>query len=581
MISIKNLSFAFPDKELYDDVSFSIERGQSLAFIGSSGSGKSTLAEIILDDDKYMYDGKIEREDSYKIGFVSQFYDVDLSKEITVFEYIAQDFVALEAKIHGLCEEMGTTDDLDEVMEEYQKALDKSEAIDGDNYENNINKKLNLANLFQQKDLDISKLSGGEYKLIQVIKQMLTTPHFVIMDEPDAFLDFDNLKALRNLINSYKGTMLTITHSRYLLNHCFNKILHLENKKIQEFEGNYIDYNFELLATKVELQELACRDTEEIERNKIMIDKLRTIATHHDAAANGRSLHARVTYAHRLEARRIKDPYICVEQPEIILKAENVKAEETVLRVSDLDIAFEEVLMKDVNFEIKGTDKVAVIGANGTGKTSLIREIYKNSNPSITYGEDVTVSYLSQNQGEMFEENSSIYDAFFDLGFQTYDEISSYLLKFGFPEEKMNQKISSLSGGEKNILGLAKISNQSSNFLILDEPISHLDTYSQIALEESIRNYNGALLMISHDFYSIVNCADYVLIIENQTVRKMQMRKFRKMIYASHFDKDYLQLEQSKKELETKIEQALDKKDFESAKVLVEGLEEIITGMKN
>jgi ATP-binding cassette subfamily F protein 3 len=140
----------------------------------------------------------------------------------------------------------------------------------------------------------------------------------------------------------------------------------------------------------------------------------------------------------------------------------------------------------------------------------------------------------------------------------------------------MNQKIVALSGGEKNLLQLAKISASKANILLLDEPTSHLDTYSQIALEGAIANYNGAILMISHDFYSIANCMDYVLLIEDKTIRRMSIRKFRRMIYANHFDKDYIEIEQKKKVVETKIALALRDTNFALARVLSEELEELI-----
>lgn len=186
------------------------------------------------------------------------------------------------------------------------------------------------------------------------------------------------------------------------------------------------------------------------------------------------------------------------------------------------------------------------------------------------------MSFLSQLKGEILNESNTILDEFFDAGFETNQAIQSYLSEYGFGKEVLNQKISSLSGGEKNILQLAKISVGNANMLLLDEPTSHLDTYSQMALEKAIENYNGAVLMISHDFYSIVNGMDYVLIIENNTIRKMSMRKFRKIIYAHHFDRDYLELEQKKKEIETKIAIALKDTDFALAKVLSEKLEELI-----
>ena len=154
--------------------------------------------------------------------------------------------------------------------------------------------------------------------------------------------------------------------------------------------------------------------------------------------------------------------------------------------------------------------------------------------------------------------------------------LNNRISRYGFNEEVLKQKISSLSGGERNILQLAKVSSTKANMLLLDEPTSHLDTYSQMALEKAIQNYNGAILMISHDYHFIVNCMDYVLMIEDKTIRKVSMRKFRKMIYANYFDKDYLEIEQKKKLVETKIERALMDTNFELAKTLSKELEELI-----
>ena len=370
--------------------------------------------------------------------------------------------------------------------------------------------------------------------------------------------------------------MLVITHNRYLLNHCFNKIIHLENKLLQEFDGRYIDYNFTLLQKKIELQELAVADTEEIQRNQLIINNLRSLATTHTEAARGKSLKARKKIQERLIARRIQAPFVEIKQPDIHFTIANNLEDAIVLTVKDYSAAFDEILLNDVNFEIKSTDKVALIGPNGTGKTTLLRDIYKNSKDSIEINETIQTAFLSQLQGEMLDESETVLDYFFDLGFKTYDEISSYLSNYTFDESVLHQKIGALSGGEKNILQLAKISAGKADLLLLDEPTSHLDTYSQIALEQAIANYKGAVLMISHDFYTIVNCADYVLIIDDKTIRKMSMRKFRQMIYARHFDKDYLELEQKKKAVETKIELALKNTDFELAKGLSEELEAII-----
>lgn len=577
MIKADNLSFSFPQKELYNNISFTLEEAQHCAFIGTSGSGKSTLIDILMDPERYMFEGKLEMDPTCTIGYVSQFSQLDRTKETTVFEYIGEEFIKVQNEINVICTEMETSTDIESLLEKYQLALDAFDAMDGNDFESNIHKQLNLANLMKLRDVRVSDLSGGEFKLIQVIKEMLNSPDLMIMDEPDVFLDFENLNALKNLINAHKGILLVVTHNRYLLNHCFNKILHLENTEIQEFDGRYIDYNFSLLQTKIELQELTIAEEEEIGRNEGIIDNLRAIATYNSEASRGRALKARVRFQERLEARRLKAPFVDIKQPNISLDIDHELEEDTtVINVSNYGVAFDELLLENVNFEIKSTDKVALIGANGTGKTTLLRDIFKNNHESIEINADAKVAYLSQLQGEVLKDSNTILEEFIDAGFETYDEVRSYLSHYGFEGEIVNQKIESLSGGEKNILQLAKVSASKANVLLLDEPTSHLDTYTQLALEKAIEEYKGAILMISHDFYSVVNGMDYVLIIDDKTIRKMTIRKFRKMIYANHFDRDYLETEQNKKAVETKIELALKDNNFELAKGLVDELEELI-----
>ena len=576
MIKVDKLSYSFPQKNLYNDISFTLEDGQHCAFIGTNGSGKSTLIDIFMDPEKYLFDGSLEIDPSYRIGYVCQFQEIDKTQDITVFEYLAENFIKLQNEITSICTEMETSSDIETLLEKYQDALDEFESINGDDFENIIDKKLNLIELIKYKNLSISQLSGGEFKLIQVIKSMLTNPDLLIMDEPDVFLDFKNLNALKNLINAHKGTLLVITHNRYLLNHCFNKILHLENMEIQEFDGNYINYNFSLLQTKIELQELAAADTEEIERNEILIDRLRELASENAEQFRGKTLRARVKFQERLEKRRIKAPFVEIKQPNIIFITTDEVEEKTALKVTDYELSFDEVLLKDVNFEIKSTDKVAIVGANGAGKTTLFQTIFNNNNSSIEINENIKIGYLSQLQGQTLNYSNTIADEFFDIGFKTYDDIKEYLEGYNFDEELLNQKIGTLSGGEKNLIQLAKISEVGADLLLLDEPTSHLDTYSQIALEKAIKNYKGAILMVSHDYYTIANCMDYVLFIENKKIRKININHFKDIIYANHFNKDYLKIEQKKKSVETKIELALRDNNFLLAQSLCEDLEKII-----
>ena len=588
MIKAEKLSYSFPQKDLYNKISFTLEDDVHCAFIGTNGTGKSTLVDMILHPDNYLYDGRLIVDVPGRIGYVSQFYSLDEEKEVTVFDYLSEEFVRLQNEINTICDEMATADELDELMERYQNVMDQFQAIDGDFYESNIRKQLKIANLKDYENHLLTNLSGGEFKLIQVIREMMISPKFIIMDEPDVFLDFEHLNALKNLINSHKGTLLVITHNRYLLNHCFNKILHLENAELQEFDGTYVDYNFALLEMKIEQQELAAADMEEIERNRKIVERLRNEATKVDSATKGRSLKARVSLLERLEARKTKSPFVDIKQPQIELHtsakssddvqgdvsgqtdADETTSEErteqnhekVILEVENYSVAFDRQIMEEV----------AIVGPNGTGKTTILRDIYKNNNPAIKLAPDLKIAYLSQMHGEVFNEKEMVLKNFEDAGFETEAEIVRYLKTYGFEEELVYNKV-------ENLLQLAKISRMDADFLLLDEPTSHLDTYSQLALEQAIEKYEGAVLMVSHDFYTVANCMDYVLFVEEKKLRKMSIRKFRKMIYADHFDKNYLELEQKKKELENRISFALQTGKFEEAGKYCDDLEQIINQM--
>ena len=581
MIQVEKLSYGFPTKELYKNVSFTLEEGQHCAFIGSNGTGKTTLVDMIIDPEKYLYDGKIMKSEESRIGYVNQFSKSEKDQQMTVFEYLSEKFVQNQIETAKVCEEMAVAEDLEPVFARYQELMDLYQAMDGDNYESNIKKQLYLVGMTSHENTEISALSGGEYKLLQVMKEMLQQPNLLIMDEPDVFLDFEHLNGLRALINSYKGTLLVITHNRYLLNHCFNKILHLENTDIQEFDGSYIDYNYALLQKKIELQEIVAEEQEEIARAEKMVERLRAEATRASIASLGRTVHAKQTYLDRLKARAIKEPFVDIRLPKITLpEVEISDKEQIILAIEGYDVAFDETILENVSFELKAGEKVALVGANGTGKTTLLRDVFKNVNPAIKINEDVKIGFLSQLHGEMLDESKTVYEEFENLGFEKKAEIYNYLKEYCFEEETLTQKIGQLSGGEQNLLQLAKIAVSNSNLLLLDEPTSHLDTYSQIALEKAVSEYKGAVLMVSHDFYNIVNCADYILFVEEKSMRPMRIRSFRKKIYDNHFSKEYLELEQKKKELETRVSAALKSKDFAVAKKLCEQLEETIGKMK-
>ena len=575
MIQVKKLSFDFPAKVLYKEVSFSLEMGQHCAFIGSNGSGKSTLVDMIINPDKYMYDGKIIKDESCRIGYASQFAVRDKEQEQTVFEYLSEKFVKNQNATVAICEEMAVAENVEPLFEKYQALLDEFVSMDGDNYISNIQKQLYIAGMRELEETKLSELSGGEYKLLQIMKEMLLSQNLLVLDEPDVFLDFGNLNRLCKLINGYKGTLLAITHNRYLLNHCFNKILHLEDGDIQEYDGSYSEYRCSQLKEKLKLKQQSIEEQEEIYRTEKMVDALRIRATIVANPTLGNAVNAKQTQLDRLLARQIKEPFIELREPLIEFKPVEVKDDYTVLSVTDYSVSFDDVLLENISFELKSGEKVAIVGPNGTGKTTLIKDILKNNHLSIKIDENINYACLSQLTDENIDETKTVFEVMENLGFETKESISRYLEKFCLEGDALKQKVGQLSGGEKNLLKIAMIANTNAELLILDEPTSHLDIYVQMAVEKAISEYKGAVLMISHDFYLIANCADHVLLVEDKTLKRMRTRTFRKMVYDKYFNKEYLEVDKKKQELEAKITLAFKMDELVKVEKLCNQLEEI------
>lgn len=578
MIQVEELSFGFTAKDLYKDISFTLEAGQHCALIGSNGTGKSTLAEILIHPEEYLYDGKIVRDESCRIGYASQFSVGDKFQDRTVFEFLSERFTSLQKDIEAVCAAMTEAEDLDALYEQYQQLLDQNEAMDGDHYESKIRKSLAVAGMNDLAETKLADISGGEYKMLQIMREMLLAPNLLVLDEPDVFLDFGNLGGLAQLINEYEGTMLVITHDRYLLNHCFNKILHLENGDLQEFDGTYSEYRCSILREKLALKLQNIEEQEEIARTQELVDILRKRATEKVNPVIGRSVNAKQSQLDRLVARQIKAPFIEIREPEIVLPKVNVEEaaeKKPVLTITDYQVSFEEDLLENVSFQLFAGEKAALIGANGTGKTTLIRDILQNDHPAIHIDENTKYACLSQLQEEGLDEEKTVFETLQDGGFATREDVRHCLARYCLQEECMDQKVSKLSGGEKNMLQIALLAASDAQLLILDEPTSHLDLYAQTALEKAIADYEGTVLMVTHDFYLAAGCADYILLVEDHTVRRMRTRKFRKMVYDKYFDSAYLGTDRKKQELEAAITTAFKKNDLAAVDKLCGQLEEL------
>ncbi len=613
MIRAEKLSFGYSSKKILDEISFSLEDNKHYALIGSNGAGKSTLAEIMMNPEAFLYDGKIITDDESRTGYAAQFCIRDKTQDCSVREYLSERFVENETAIDSVCEEMGRGDNIDALMEKYQKLLDLREAMDGENYESNIHKQLHISGMTYLKDYKLSQISGGEYKVLQIMREMLLSPDILILDEPDVFLDFGNLNSLCRMINGYRGILLVITHNRYLLNHCFDGILHLENGMLIQYDGNYTEYRCRRFREKLKLRKQYEEEQREIIRTQEMVNIFRKRATEMVNPDIGRTVNAKQSQLDRLKARHIEAPFIEIREP--FIEFPDVKSKKTlpeaeavsrgeaegrcsedgsaadllcgesaatikkpVLKVEDYRLEYDESLLENISFEIFEGEKIAVAGKNGTGKTSLIRDILNNSHPAVHIDENVSYACLSQLVGDAGDEDKTVIQLMRDAGFYTEEDIILYLSMYCLDETDIYQKVGRLSGGEQNLLRIALIAASDAEFLILDEPTCQLDLYAQTALEKAISEFNGTVLMVSHDFYLISNCADSVMLIEDNTMRKMRTRKFRKMVYDKYFNLNYLETDKQKQRIETEINAAFIKKDFDNIEKLCDRLEELSRG---
>ena len=524
MIKFEDFSFGFPQKDLYEDINFEINTGDHAVLIGSNGCGKSTLVDLIMHEDRYTYDGLIRMQKGIRIGYVSQFVESETT-ELSVNDFLAAPFRAMLAEL----DEIGAlmAEDYEKYGDRFQQIMDEIEAVDGYNYESNIGRALAAAGLSEFAERSVNELSGGEYKLFFILRNMLLRPQLLIMDEPDVFLDFENLMALIKLINSYDGTVLTITHNRVLLSQCFDKVLDIENKSVREFPGTFAEYNTWMLETKVQLFEHAKDFDDFIAKQEQIVEKIQVIAEMTAEPKMGKQLKARASYIARLRKMRGDDPFLEEHNHEFNLcfAADGEAAEPLEITADNYTIAYDDnCLLENVSFIAKPGEKVAIVGTNGTGKTSLLRAVYADM--KTVYGDEIGF-------------------------FRQITESDSELM---------------LSGGEQNLRQIEELCTVPHRALILDEPTSHLDIYAQIELEKAIRAYEGTVLMVSHDLFAVTGCADRIILIENGTIREMSPRAYRKSIYKNYFTSDIFEAEKQRIDLEIRASEYIRRGEYDKAR---------------
>lgn len=511
ILSIQNISKTFIDHTVLKDVSFHIEEGEKAAIIGINGAGKSTLLKIImkeLDPDS----GLVTISKDKVVGYLAQHQDVD--SELTIYEEmisIRQNILDMEASIRTMEQQMTTLsgEELSDLMERYTKLTHQFELENGYAYKSECVGVLKGLG-FSEEDFakKINTLSGGQKTRVALGRLLLLKPDLIILDEPTNHLDMDAVCWLETYLMNYKGAVILVSHDRFFLDRLSTKIIELENGAATTFIGNYTAY-----AAKKEILRTAQRNAylnqqREIKHQEEVIEKLRSF----NREKSIKRAESREKMLQKIEV--LEKPVKLKDEMQIHLTP-HIMSGNDVLSVTDFSKSYGKLaLFHDVNFEIKRGEHIAVIGKNGTGKTTLLKILNGLETPdggSFKLGAKVEIGYYDQEHHVLNMEKTlfdEISDSYPNL---TNTQIRNCLAAFLFTGDDVFKRIGDLSGGEKGRISLAKLMLSNANFLILDEPTNHLDITSKEILEDALNNYEGTVLYVSHDRYFVNKTATRIL----------------------------------------------------------------------
>lgn len=512
ILQVNEISKNFAGDELFRDITFSVDEKDKIGLIGVNGAGKSTLIKILLGLEEDDIDittkkrGTISKKSGLKIGYLSQ--NTELNEENTVFDELLDVYHELHEtyiKIQKLNERLAVDlDNFDEIMEELSKLSSQYEQGEGYAVEYKVKQILNGLSMPEEIWKNkIEDLSGGQRSRVALGKILLEEPELLILDEPTNHLDLAAIEWLEKFLKDYKKAFILISHDVMFLDNVTNRIFEMEGKTIKTYSGNYTDFQIQKEAYLTGALKAFEKEQDKIRKTEEFIRKYK-------AGIKCKQARGREKILNRME--KMDNPIIPVRKIRLKFKTGTASADR-VLKIEKLSKSFDEVkLFSNLNLEIYKGDRIGVIGKNGAGKSTLLKiinGIEKQDSGNVTVGERVKIGYYDQNHSSLDHRNT-VLEELMETAPLTYEEARTFAGGFLFTEDEIEKKIEMLSGGERARVEFMKLILQKPNFLIFDEPTNHLDIYSREILEEALEEFDGTLLVVSHDRYFLESAVESI-----------------------------------------------------------------------
>ena len=526
ILDVNKISMNYGYGQLFEDVSFSLNEGETISIVGPNGCGKSTLLKIIAGIEK-ADSGQVSIKKDAKVAYLDQIGSSSVDDRIVydILKDTYKDLNEMEKRIKILQEKLNLGiegEEYNKILNKYCNLLDRFSALGGYDMDININTVVDGLNI-NKKVLNqkYNLLSGGEKTLVQLAKVLIIKPDLVLLDEPTNHLDISRIEWLESYIKSFKGTAVIVSHDRYFLDKMSNRILDLDNGVGKIYDTNYTGY-LEEKQKDFEKQMANYKDQQAIIKR---LEEQRKYFAQRGMATNSSTLCDR---AHVLQAKIERLKKVAIARPQVKRKInmdfnEIRKSSKKVISVDKLSVITPEnrIILNKINLDIYSHEKVAFIGKNGSGKTTFIKTILGEQNlevnGSVYIGPSVKIGYLPQ-VIKFENEEEQLLDYFKSTIEVNEQRAREILAKFEFYKEDVNKKIKNLSGGERMKVKLAELLQQKINTLIFDEPTNHIDIPTKEILEEALEEFDGTLIFISHDRYFINKFADKVVEFENGKV---------------------------------------------------------------